>query len=180
MSDAPQNNPNTAPFNQCIIKIGHWVALLYFFAVIITVFEVLMRYVFHAPTVWVYETSVLFIGLSMLYGGCYCMATGGHISVSFIRDAMPKKLRNINDIIVATFTFLFTLSLIYAAWIMTQKALFTPSGIFRLERSGSAWNSPMPSVIKVALLIVVILMCIQAFMQLILAIRRPFIKGEER
>ncbi len=165
MSNISQDNINI--FNRSIIKIGNGISVFYFFAVMITVFEVAMRYIFNAPTIWVHETTVLLVGISMLYGGSYCMANNGHISVSFIRDAMPEKLRNINDVIVAFLTFIFTVSLIYAAWIMTKKAFFTPSGVFRLERSGSAWNSPMPAFIKLVLLIVVVLRCIQAFMQLI-------------
>ncbi len=171
MPDKSYVNSNTNIFNRYILAIGNWIAVFYFFAVIITVFEVGMRYIFNSPTTWVHETTVLFVGVSMLYGGSYCMANDGHIKVTFIRDLMPKTLRNINDTFIAFLTFIFTLSLIYAAWIMAEKAFFTPSGQFRLERSGSAWNSPMPSIIKAMLLIVVFLMCIQALMQLIKAFR---------
>lgn len=174
-----QNTTNPNIFDKTILKLGKYIAFLYFFAVIITVFEVFMRYVFGSPTVWVYETSVLFVGVAMLYGGTYCMADDGHIKVTFIRDAMPIAWQKINDFIVNLLTFLFTISLIYAGWIMVKKALWTPSGVFRLERSGSAWNSPMPAIIKIVLLIVVVLMAIQAFMQLIDAIKRLLNKGEK-
>ncbi|MFV0322338.1 MAG: TRAP transporter small permease subunit [Alphaproteobacteria bacterium] len=173
-----QNATNPNMFDRFILKLGKYIAILYFIAVIITVFEVFMRYVFGSPTVWVYETTVLFVGIAMLYGGTYCMADDGHIKVTFIRDMMPTSWQKINDFIVDFLTFLFTISLIYAGWIMVQKALWTPSGIFRPERSGSAWNSPMPAIIKVTLLIVVTLMAIQAFMQLISATKRLFRRGE--
>ncbi len=161
-------------FDRTVINIGNVVAFLYIIAVFITVFEVFMRYVLDRPTIWVLETTILLVGTAMLYGGCYCMANDGHIRVTLIRDIMPPTIRRINDIIVAFFTFLFTSSLCYAGYIMAQKAFFTPSGIFRLEGSGSAWNSPMPAILKAVLLFCVILMTIQAFVQFI----STLIKGD--
>ena len=49
---------------------------------------------------------------------------------------------------------------------MTQKALFDPTGAFRMQRSGSAFNSPAPAVVKTVLFVVVLLMTIQAVQQL--------------
>ena len=54
---------------------------------------------------------------------------------------------------------------------MTQKALFDPTGMFRLQRTGSAFNSPAPAVVKTVLFVVVILMTLQALQQLAARIR---------
>ncbi len=164
--------PQAAPvernwFDRAVINIGNIVAFLYIITVFVTVYEVFMRYVLGAPTIWGLETTILLVGSAMLYGGCYCMANDGHIRVTIIRDIMPPALRRINDIIVAFLTFLFTSSLCYAGYIMASKAFFTPDGVFRMEGSGSAWNSPMPALIKAVLLFCVILMTIQALMQFI-------------
>lgn len=178
MSDTTHDIPRQDIFNKSIIKIGNFVSIFYFIAVIITVLEVFMRYVFNTPTIWVHELTVILVGSSMIYGGSYCMANDGHIRVTIIRDSLPLAARKIVDLITAFLTFLFTLSLTYAGWIMVEKAYFTPSGGFRLETSGSAWNSPMPAIIKIVLMIVVCLMCIQAFGQLINKIMNLFRKGE--
>lgn len=166
-------------FDRIVINIGNIVAILYILAVFITVYEVFMRYALGIPTQWVLEISVLFIGTAMLYGGCYCMANNGHIRVTIIRDMMPKILQKINDVIVAIFTFLFTLSLSYAAIPMVKKAFFKPNGDLWLEKSGSAFNSAMPALIKLFLLICVFLMMVQAFVQMISIIVKTFKKEEK-
>ncbi len=164
--------------DRAVIKLGNIIATFYIIAVFITVYEVFMRYALGAPTQWVLEISILLIGSAMLYGGCYCMANDGHIRVTIIRDILPKSIQKFNDLIVAFLTFIFTLSLCYAGYFMTEKAFFKPSGDFRLERSGSAFNSPMPALIKAFLLFCVILMAVQTFIQLISAINK-LIKKEK-
>lgn len=111
-------------FDRTIIRIGNLISILYFLGVIITVYEVFLRYVLDRPTIWAHETTLFFVGIAMLYGGSYCMTNDGHIKVTFIRDAMPKTLQKINDFIIGSLTFLFTLSLIYAGWNMVKKALW--------------------------------------------------------
>ncbi len=178
MSNIIQDSQRQNIFNKAIITIGNYISIFYFVAVIITVFEVFMRYIFNAPTLWVHELTVILVGSSMIYGGSYCMASDGHIRVTIIRDALPLAFRKTVDFVTALLTFIFTVSLTYAGWITVKKAYFTPSGIFRLETSGSAWNSPMPAIIKTVLMIVVCLMCIQAFGQLTNKFINIFRKGE--
>ncbi len=179
MSEIKHDAERMNLFDRIIVRVGNSISILYFIGVVITVYEVFLRYIFDRPTIWVHETTLFFVGTAMLYGGSYCMANNGHIKVSFIRDAMPKTWQKINDFIVALLTFVFTVSLIYAGWIMTKKALWAPSGIVRLERSGTAWNPPTPAILKAFLLVVVILISIQAFIQLLKITKGLFEKGEK-
>lgn len=149
-----------------VVKIGNVISWLFMAAVVISVFEVIMRYGFNRPTTWVHETTLMMVGIGMLWGGTYCTAEDRHIRVTVIRDAMNPKLRRIVDVVVAVFNLLFCSGLAWAGYIMTEKALFDPTGVFRLQRSGSAFNSAAPAVVKTVLFIVVILMTIQAFQQL--------------
>lgn len=149
-----------------IVRVGNVVGWLYFVAVAISVFEVIMRYGFNRPTSWAHETTLMLVGIGMLWGGSYCMAEDRHIRVTVIRDAMSRSVRRIVDVIVGVLNLLFCGGLAWAGYVMTQKALFDPTGMFRLQRSGSAFNSPAPAVVKTVLFIVVILMTIQAIQQL--------------
>lgn len=149
-----------------IVKIGNVIGWLYFVAVIISVFEVVLRYGFNSPTSWAHETTLMLVGIGMLWGGSYCMAEDRHIRVTVVRDAMPPKVRRIVDLFVAFLNLLFCAGLVWAGYVMAQKALFDPTGAFRLQRSGSAFNSPSPAVVKSVLFIVVILMTAQALQQL--------------
>lgn len=149
-----------------IVKLGNVVGWLYFVAVVISVFEVIMRYGFDRPTTWAHETTLMLVGIGMLWGGSYCMAEDRHIRVTVIRDAMGKRTRRIVDVIVGVLNLLFCAGLAWAGYLMTQKALFDPTGVFRAQRSGSAFNSPAPAVVKTVLFIVVALMTLQAIQQL--------------
>ncbi len=154
-----------------IVKLGNVVGWLYFVAVIISVFEVIMRYGFNRPTAWAHETTLMLVGIGMLWGGSYCMAEDRHIRVTVIRDAMGRKTRRIVDVIVGVLNVLFCAGLAWAGFVMSQKALFDPTGAFRAQRSGSAFNSPAPAVVKTVLFIVVVLMTLQAVQQLWAKIR---------
>lgn len=149
-----------------VVKIGNVIGWLYFVAVIISVLEVVLRYGFNRPTSWAHETTLMLVGIGMLWGGAYCMAEDRHIRVTVVRDAMPFRIRRVVDLIVATLNLLFCTGLAWAGYVMAQKALFDPTGAFRLQRSGSAFNSPSPAVVKSVLFLVVILMTIQALQQL--------------
>jgi TRAP-type C4-dicarboxylate transport system permease small subunit len=149
-----------------IVKIGNVIGWFYFVAVVISIYEVVMRYGFNRPTSWAHETTLMLVGVGMLWGGAYCMAEDRHIRITLIRDAMSRKVRSVVDIIVATLTLFFCAGLAWAGYIMAGKALFDPTGVFRLQRSGSAFNSPAPTVVKTVLFLVVILMSLQAIRQL--------------
>ena len=149
-----------------IVKIGNVIGWLYFAAVIISVLEVVLRYGFNRPTSWAHETTLMLVGIGMLWGGSYCMAEDRHIRVTVVRDAMPFRMRCIVDLIVGILNLLFCAGLAWAGYVMAQKALFDPTGAFRLQRSGSAFNSPSPAIVKSVLFLVVILMTTQALQQL--------------
>ncbi len=99
------------------------------------------------------------------------MAEDRHIRVTVIRDAMGVRLRRVVDVFVAFLSLLFCGGLAWAGYIMAAKALFDPTGVFRLQRSGSAFNSAAPAVVKTVLFIVVVLMTLQAIQQLIAKIK---------
>ena len=74
-----------------IVRVGNVIGWLYFAAVVISVFEVVLRYGFNRPTSWAHETTLMLVGIGMLWGGSYCMAEDRHIRVTVIRDAMGRK-----------------------------------------------------------------------------------------
>lgn len=154
-----------------IVKLGNVIGWLYFVAVLISVFEVIMRYGFNRPTSWVHETTLMLVGIGMLWGGAYCMAEDRHIRVTVVRDAMSERIRRVVDVFVAFLNLLFCGGLGWAGYIMAQKALFDPTGVFRLQRSGSAFNSAAPAVVKTVLFVVVVLMTLQAIQQILAKIK---------
>lgn len=153
--------PEAGAFGRVINTVGFAFAVAICAAAAILLVEVFLRYVLNSPTIWAHETTTFLCGISFLYGGLYCASRNSHIRVVLIYDILPRKVRRIVNIVISFASFIAAGFFTYAAWIMTDKALFTPMGDFRMERSGSAWNPPTPALVKTFLLIVMILMTIQ-------------------
>lgn len=130
-------------------------------AMLILIQEIVLRYFFNSPTVWAHETTIFLSGIAFVYGGLYCVARDSHIRVVLIYDAIPPKLRRGFDVVISVVCALSSAMFAYAAWLMVERAAFTPSGDFRLETSGSAWNPAFPGLMKVFLLAVLTVMSVQ-------------------
>ncbi len=148
--------------------LGRWIdktGLVFAFGIVLSMLillnEVVLRYVFNAPTIWAHETTIFLCGAAFLYGGLYCSARDRHIRVVLIYDALPDGARRILDIVISVICMLSSGVFAWAAWLMVQRAAFRPDGSFRLERSGSAWDPVYPGLIKVFLLIVLAVMAVQ-------------------
>ena len=143
-----------------------------FLAFLITVFEVISRYVFDAPTFWAHESTIFLIAAIFLVGGPIALARDKHIRVRMFYDAIPRRRRRWLDIVNSLFALVFFAGLAYAAWIMSWKATHTPGGEIHLEGTGTAWNPPTPALLKILVLLCVVVMFAQTVMHLIAAIRR--------
>lgn len=150
-----------SPLDRYLIAGGQYVSLLFLFSGIIIVFEIGARYLFNAPTIWVHETTIFLCSVCYVYGGSHCLARNKHIGIGLIYDNVPPLWRWRLDLFIAFMGAIFGLVLTWAAWTMTEQAIFAPWGDFRLETSGSAWNPPFPAFTKAFIFIVFIVMTLQ-------------------
>lgn len=153
-----------------IDRIGNGVAYLFLVGMCITVYEVISRYVFDAPTLWAHETTIMLVAITFAFGGSYCLSRNSHIAIKMVYDVVSPRTRQGLDIFIALLGLIYTAAIAYAAFEMASKSLFTPTGMFRLETSGSAWNPAIPPIVKVSLFICTSLMALQHIMHLIKAI----------
>lgn len=130
-------------------------------SMVILINEIVLRYVFNAPTIWAHETTIFLCGIAFIYGGLYCSAHDKHIRVVLIYDAVPQRIRRVFDIVISLICAAASAMFAWAAWIMVQRAAFRPDGSFRLERSGSAWDPVYPGLLKVFMLVVLAVMAVQ-------------------
>lgn len=130
-------------------------------SMVILINEVVLRYVFNAPTIWAHETTIFLCGIAFIYGGLYCSAYDNHIRVVLIYDLVPARIRRVFDIIISIVCAAASGMFAWAAWIMVARAAFRPDGSFRLERSGSAWDPVYPGLLKVFMLVVLSVMAVQ-------------------
>lgn len=159
--DAVRAIPEAGMLGRAIDKLGIIFATGIVVTVGVLIYEVVMRYVFNAPTFWAHETSIFLSGAAFVYGGLYCTARDKHIRVVLIYDTISARARRGLDIMISVVCALASAMFAYAAYLMVGRAVFRPDGSFHLERSGSAWDPVYPGVMKVLLLVVLTTMCVQ-------------------
>lgn len=169
--DEPAVVPQDA-LSRLIVPLGWPVGIVFLFITAFTFFEVVMRYVFNAPTVWVHETTIALTAVCFAFGGVYCLGTDRHIRVVLLYDAASPRVRRWLDVAISLVGAVACALMGWAAWDLAHKAFFTPQGDFRLETSGSAWNPPTPAIVKAVLFVMLCLMCVQFVLQAIRHFRR--------
>ncbi|KAA5604669.1 TRAP transporter small permease [Roseospira marina] len=181
LPSTPEPDPHKAAegvirtgLDRVIARAADGIAWLVFIAMAISVFEVVMRYAFHAPTSWVHETTVILIAALFALGGPVALARDKHIRVRVIYDAVPPRARRWLDVFNNGVILAFCVGMTYAAWQLFYRATHNPSGAISLEGSGTSWNPPFPAVAKGFILLAVGLMAVQAALHLIQSLRaRP-------
>jgi C4-dicarboxylate transporter, DctQ subunit len=173
--DAVRQEPVEVPqdaLSRLIIPLGRPVSLAFLVITVIAFFEVLLRYVFNAPTIWVHEATIALTAICFAFGGAYCLATDRHIRVVLLYDAVGPRARRWLDIAISLTGAASCALMAWAAWGLASRAFFTPQGAFRLETSGSAWNPPTPAIVKGLLFLTICAMCGQFLLQALRHIRR--------
>jgi TRAP-type mannitol/chloroaromatic compound transport system permease small subunit len=121
-------------FNRWVFQITVWLMAI---VVPVMLYEVVMRYLFNAPTTWGMELAVLIFGPYFLLGGPYLLHLRGHVALDLARQrlsaAWQRRLDLINFPVIVFFCAVllyFSLPAAYNAW------------SYR-ETSFSAWNPPI-------------------------------------
>lgn len=137
------------------------------FIVLIMFLEVLLRYVFDSPTLWVEELSRWLGGIFFLMSGLYAMQQRSHIRVVLIYDLISRRMQHGFDLISTFCIVIFC----YAAATGYAKNAWTKFETWELY--GSAWNPPIPAVMKPLIVISCSWMAVQAINNLIADWSKP-------
>ena len=70
---------------------GKIVSFLILIIVGITVYEVILRYVFNSPTTWAFELNYLIFGAYSILGGAYTFYLKGHVNVDILYGRLSLK-----------------------------------------------------------------------------------------
>jgi len=76
-------------------KLVSWLLLALIFAL---TYDVMMRYLFRAPTVWSFDVSYMLGGTIMLIGMAYVTLHRAHVRVDIIYTRLSKKAKTIIDL----------------------------------------------------------------------------------
>jgi TRAP-type mannitol/chloroaromatic compound transport system permease small subunit len=113
-------------------------SLLMALLVVFVCIEVVLRYVFNAPTVWNLELTTYLYGIHFVMGYSYTELHHGHVRVDILSSRFPPKVQ---DVIYIVLTLAITLPLVGLLAIWAWDNAITSTLIF--ERLSSAWAPPL-------------------------------------
>lgn len=138
------------------------IAMIMIVSVVIVMFyEVVSRYVFSRPTLWANELSLWIAAFVFLFAGQYAMQQRSHIRIYVIYDLMPRWMQKTADVISLFLLVSFTFALVWGGYADAKRRML------RMETFGTAWDPPIPGVVKPAILAIIVLVAIQAVSNLI-------------
>jgi TRAP-type mannitol/chloroaromatic compound transport system permease small subunit len=77
--------------------IGFWVAWLNVPLVLAVSYEVIARYFFHAPTIWVYDVTYMLYSAIFMLGAAYALHLGAHIRTDFFFETWSTRTKGMID-----------------------------------------------------------------------------------
>ena len=149
------------PADRLAVFIGRVTMMLIVLLTGVMLFEVLLRYVFEAPTLWANEMSLWLAGFVFLCAGLYAMQQRSHIRIVLLYDAVPRWLQRIFDVISTACIVIFAFFLCYGGY---GEAF---DKFYRWETFGTAFAPPIPATMKPMVLLIVSLVALQAVVNLI-------------
>lgn len=104
-----------------IDRISGWVGRAFAWLILMMAFgmgyEVMVRYLFRAPTSWAFDMSYILYGTLFMMGGAYTLSRNGHVRGDFIYRLWPPKVQaSIELVLYFLFFFPGILALIFAGW----------------------------------------------------------------
>ena len=120
------------------IKQGDFTSLLALPLLLVVVYEVIMRYIFNAPTIWGFEATTFLYGIHYMLGLAYCDVYGGHVKVDIFTSRLPRKPQGVIGILTNLVFFMPVMLLMtVASW---KYALTSIAG---RELNPTSWAPPI-------------------------------------
>jgi TRAP-type mannitol/chloroaromatic compound transport system permease small subunit len=141
------------------------VAQLYLLCVLITVYEVAMRYVFNRPSIWAYEIIMVLCATAWILSVGYVTHRRSHIAITIVAQMLPARARRVLDFLCEIVATLIMATLAYASWGPAAKAIRVG------ELTASAFNSPEPMLMKSLLVGGAAMYAIQGFVNIVKRVR---------
>ena len=151
----------TGPLDTITWGISRVTMWLPAFIVSIIFLEVVLRYVFQAPTIWVNETSLWVAGAVYMTAGLYSMQQRSHIRIFILYDLAPLWMRRVFDILSTICVCIFAFAVIWGSFDDAVTKFMT------WERFGTKFDPPIPATLYPLIMITLFLLAIQAVSNLI-------------
>ncbi len=146
---------NETPIDRLSRRIGEVLCWLFLVAAALTCYEVISDAVFRAPTIWVHDSTIMLCSTAFLFGGAYAMQRREHIRITVVYDLLGPRARWLLDLVSLVLT------LVYLGVLGAFTGMQAIESIRLVERSGRAWDFPMPMVVRTALFLGAALLVLQ-------------------
>ena len=100
-------------FTDTVGKVIRWLVLV---IMSITVYDVIMRYFFNAPTIWAYELSGLLLGPFWLLAGGYVILHDGHVRLDVLFRRFSPRAQSIIDLVTHPLLFFYCIVVMIKGW----------------------------------------------------------------
>jgi len=119
-------------------KVGYFTSFLVLPLVLIVAYEVVMRYAFNAPTIWVFEATTLLYGIHFMLGLAYTLKHDGHVAIDVFEARLPKKPRTILRLLTTLVIFLPTIGML-SVW----SVIYAADSWRNWEHASTSWAPPI-------------------------------------
>ncbi|ROQ93162.1 tripartite ATP-independent transporter DctQ subunit, partial [Desulfosoma caldarium] len=111
-------NPFSSLVDSFVERQGRLCALLILPLSVVVIYEVAMRYLFNAPTIWGFEMTTFLYGLHYMLGLAYTELHGGHVKVDILTARMKKKPATLLAILTNAVIFVPVMSLLVGSHVI--------------------------------------------------------------
>jgi len=159
---APMEFETPSKLDMFAMFIGRITMILIISMTLVMLYEVFLRYVIEAPTLWANELTLWIAGFVFMLSGIYAMQQRTHIRIFILYDILPRWAQHACDTIWVSLLWLFAFFLVFGSY----KQVFIVK-FYRWETFGTAFDPPLPATIQPMILITICLIALQAFANLI-------------
>lgn len=142
------------------VFLGKACGAFYVAAIALSVYEVIMRYAFGAPTSWTSETIMMLVATAWLMCVGAVTQQRRHITVTTMELLVGEQIWNRMKKFAIIMSMIAVAGLIIMLWGPMLKVLKSP------QTTGSAFDPPSPTYIKTAFVVAAILYFLQLFANL--------------
>ena len=132
---------------------GKLLSFLIFIGIAILVYEVALRYLFNAPTIWAHGIAQRLFAAYYVLLGAYTLRQGGHVRIDVVYNRFPLRTRAIVDMTMAILFFLF-------CGILFWKGIdFALTSVMVMEKSPDVFNAivyPVKVMLPVGALLIIL------------------------
>jgi len=99
-------------------KIGQAVSTLIILLGMVILYEIIARYLFNRPTIWVHETAQMIFGAYAILLGAYALRRGAHVNVDILYGRFNPRTRAVIDLFTWLLFYFFCGLILVKGWDM--------------------------------------------------------------